>query len=99
MHYTQTTALWHVDPGDPDSPRLSAEQLLGRVPEQARRVFGYLAGRLVPGRRVGPSILSGALLLAGFAFVLIKRRGTMEFTTLGLGVALLAYFGAQERHW
>jgi len=44
--YSYGTGMWHVDAGDPRSPRLSLGDVLGRIPAQAGKTAEVLGSRM-----------------------------------------------------
>lgn len=104
--HSYAVAMWHVDSSDPASPRVSAAEILARVPRRAAQTLSALGSRLqvresgdLPLQRPpdpGGLVLALALLL-GTGVQLLRRRETAEiFAALSLGV-FLVYFGFSWR--
>lgn len=106
LNYSLSTAMWHEDPGDPGSPRVSAGELFKRVAPRLRDV-SYVAGsRLqhrIPGSlppvgvaaagRVVVALLMAACLLT----VLVRRRTPAEWFAAGVLCVVAFYFIFTER--
>jgi hypothetical protein len=95
--YSYWTALFHEDPADPASPRLSLARLLERVPTRSAQIGALLGAGLEPGE---PSPLRAAAtlaLLAGLVAVALRRREPAELFALGSLALLLFYFDLRPR--
>lgn len=90
------TAWLHADPGDPWSRRLSADEILERVPRRGRAVAASLASRLQRGSDapVSPFALP---ILACWLWVLLKRRAPAELFVGGGLLVLSTYFAFVHR--
>jgi hypothetical protein len=44
--YSYGTGMWHVDVGDPSSPRLPISEVLGRVPRRSSQILSLLGTRM-----------------------------------------------------
>lgn len=85
------SGMWHVDPGDPESRRLSLGEVLARVPEQSAEIIETLGRRMSSAE--GFELPVTFLLLGSLLWVLWKRRETAEFFAFGYLCVLLVYFG------
>jgi 4-amino-4-deoxy-L-arabinose transferase-like glycosyltransferase len=97
LAFDYTTALLHVDPGNPDSPRIGPAELGRRIRQNAPR-FASELGRNALGRH---QPLGTALWLAAAAggFVLALRRGPtlFEWFAVAYSALLLAYYEFDPR--
>lgn len=95
--YDYTTAMWHVDRGDPSSPRLPASEILARVPTRLSETLSVLGSRLRD--REGSTsdvVLGGAALAIALLFLLARNRVEAWFL-LGTIAVLLVYFDFRDR--
>jgi hypothetical protein len=104
--YSYGTAMWHVDPGDPDSPTVGASEILSRAPLRARQIAHVLGSRLAGrtrGKRDPEERLTSAenavavALVACTLVVLVRRRAPAELFATGSLVVMLVYFGFADR--
>jgi len=95
--FSYGSGMWHTDPGDPASPRLSAAEVLGRFPRQIAKVAAVLGNRLTGTARGRMQDVVCMFLLASSLYVLIKRRGPPEFFVAGAMVIVAFYFGFAPR--
>ncbi len=97
--HSYSTALWHEHPAYPDSPRLTAAQILERVPGQLEEMLPLLGA----GYRQDTGIAQGtafALAILGIVCataVLIRRRNAAEFLFGGVLMVLAIYFAFKPR--
>ena len=104
--HTISTGMWRVDPGDPSSRKLSAGEVLARVPERWRQSCAVLGSRLAH-RIPGDPPLSGAslalhmaisvLLLGCTVWVALRRREAAEIFALATALVVGIYFGFTDR--
>ena len=95
--YDYSTAMWHVDRGDPASPLLAANEILARVPVRLAETLTVLGSRLR--ERDGSTaelVLGGAALAVALLFLLRKNRVEAWFL-LGTIAVLLVYFDFRDR--
>jgi hypothetical protein len=108
--YSYSTAMWHVDGGDPGSPRRSVAEIVRRIPDRTIQVLGALGRRMrAPAKPEADDLeqssgTSGALetaigaaLLAAILFVAWRRREPAEIFALAATAVLLVYFGFRDR--
>lgn len=108
--YSYSAAMWHVDGGDPGSPRRGAAEIAGLLPGHALRLLDALGRRMCPRHRAEAAdrdeepetyraldATIGIVLLACVAAVAIRRRETAELFTLATVALLCAYFGLRDR--
>lgn len=95
--FSYSTAMWHVDGGDPSSPRRELWSIAERMPERAETVLSLLGARMGSSTGAAATIAVGILLLALTAVTAWRRRESAElFAAAFLGV-LLVYFGFRDR--
>jgi 4-amino-4-deoxy-L-arabinose transferase-like glycosyltransferase len=100
---THWVAQWREDPGDPSSRRLSAREILERVPLRAGQIARGLGERLTQTREdvegpLTPLAAAGAVVLtAGLVVVAAARPAAAEFFALGMLGVLSVYFGFGTR--
>jgi len=97
--HSYSTAMWHEDAGDPDSPRVPAAEILARVPERLGEMLpllgnGYREGTQLP---VGLSVAIAALMTLCATAILIRRREPAEFLYGGVLMVLAIYFAFKPR--
>lgn len=95
--YSYSTAMWHVDGGDPSSPRRSISEIVGRIPERAPKIASALGSRMETSAGSGIDIALGAIGLVALVVVLVRRRSSGEFFALGVTLVLALYFAFQGR--
>jgi 4-amino-4-deoxy-L-arabinose transferase-like glycosyltransferase len=105
--FSYSTAMWHVDGGDPSSPRREVASIAARVPERAETILRLLGARLAPAPRApaegeAPShdaahVAVGALILVLAATTALRRRAPAELFVFGYLAVLCVYFGFRDR--
>lgn len=95
--FDYSTAMWHVDGGDPSSPRRELSSIAGNVPGRAERIAALIGGHLLPGTVGAPAVALGVVVLVLVAVVAWRRRDGAEFFALVLLGVLLVYFGFRDR--
>jgi len=95
--YSYSTAMWHVDGGDPSSPARELSSIAERIPERAETVLALLGARMGSSANESTTVAVGVLLVALAAITCWRRRESAElFAAAFLGV-LLIYFGFRDR--
>lgn len=95
--HSYSTAMWHVDMGDPNSPRLAASEILGRFLKRGPSILGVLGSRMGEGAQGWkPLVTAVALLLSGLAMLWLRRSPSEFFVCLNL-VVIAFYFGFASR--
>jgi hypothetical protein len=89
--------MWHVDPGDPRSPRLAPGEILGRVGDQVPAALASLGSRLESAEPSVPHIALALLFVLGLAVACVRRREPAELYALGSLVLIAVYFGFARR--
>jgi len=106
LNYSLSTAMWHMDPGDPASPRYSVAEVMARVPPRLMDIAQVLGSRLqhrIPGSpQPGSAVRWGrglvALLLVGCLLIqLVRRRTPAEWFALGVLFVISIYFIFTDR--
>lgn len=95
--YSYSTGMWHVDRGDPASPRLPLSEVLGRVPERARETLSTLGHRLRAGDASAVHLWIGAAALAIALVVLLRGNRTEGWLLLAVLAVGLVYFAFRDR--
>ncbi len=94
--FSYSTAMWHVDGGDPASAPRAWSEILGRPPGRLVQVLSLLGSRMGTSAS-GAHAALGAVVLALALVTLVRRRESAElFALMVLGV-LLVYFGFRDR--
>jgi len=106
LNYSISTAMWHQDPGDPSSPRVSMRQILDRIPPRLADVGQVLGSRLqhrIPGssppdrgaRYVRDLVAVGMLVC--LLLVLVRRRAPAEAFASAVLLVVAVYFIFTDR--
>lgn len=106
-NYSLATAMWHRDPGDPNSPRFGFVEVLARPLRRGPALANVLGSRMLAESRIlgarameelqPPSAVVTALLLASLVVVLVRRREPAEIFALGVAAILAFYFDFVDR--
>jgi hypothetical protein len=95
--YSYGSGMWHADMGDPNSPRVSWGEVLGRLPKQGKKLLWTLGERLGEGAgSAWTPWIAGALLLA-LLVALLRHRAAEEFLAFGTLALVAFYFGYAGR--
>jgi hypothetical protein len=97
LAFDYTTALLHVDAGDPDSARIGPMELVRRIGSNGPRFGAELGGNALGRHRpIGTALW---LALAAVGFVLAIRRGPtlFEWLAVAYGALLLSYYEFDPR--
>jgi hypothetical protein len=92
-----STGMWHVDGGDPASPRVPLLDVLARGPEQLPTILRHLGGRLDPSATGFVPLALGAILVGSLVWAAVRRRAVPEIYALLLLGTLLVYFAVDWR--
>lgn len=103
--HSYSTAMWHVDPGDPSSERRPLAAIAGRVPERLEQIADVLGGRLATvlvdaPKEYVPSAADWtvfAALAVGGLLALARRRAPAEPFAFGALALYSVYFGFDDR--
>lgn len=95
--YTYSTAMWHVDRGDPSSPRCTPAQILARVPVRAHETLATLGGRMRLDAGSTGEIAVGAIALLVALGLLLRKNRAEGWFLLGTVALMLVYFDFRER--
>ncbi len=95
--FDYSTAMWHVDGGDPSSPRRELSAIAGNVPGRAERILALIGGHSLPGTVGAPAVALGVVVLVLVAVIAWTRRDPAEFFAVVLLGVLLVYFGFRDR--
>jgi hypothetical protein len=95
--FDYTTAIFRVDPGDPDSDALSGLQWLQRIERNGGRMISGLTACILGTRDIWASALLVAVLLLGLATALIRGPTLLEWHALTYSALLLTYYSHDPR--
>jgi hypothetical protein len=97
--HSYSSAMWHRDPADPDSPRFSAREILSRIPANSALIANVLGSRMQRGLGYpkAPTAAVGILLVASSLAVLWRRRAPAELFVAGSLLVLVFYFDLRDR--
>ena len=87
-----STAMFHVDPGDPGSARVDLSGWWARARSNATAAASDLAAALHLGARPAAGFGVTLLLLLGLGFAFARGPGVLEWLTLGYVALVLTYF-------
>jgi len=90
--FDYTTAIFHVDPGDPDSDLVPVDKWLTRVKNNGHRLLYDLGSMLLDKANMWLGCFLAAGVVAGLGFALCKRPSIMEWFTVVYFVIFLTYF-------
>ena len=95
--FDYTTAMWHVDSGDPGSPHLSMKQWLGRIRGNGRLLGEQLARVVVGSKSLWAAFFVGAFVLIGFAVKVRWNVSLLDGVAVWYTLLLLVYFSYHPR--
>ncbi len=95
--FSYSTAMWHVDGGDPSSPARELSSIAERVPERAETVLSLLGARMGTSANESATVAVGILLLALAAVTCWRRRESAELFAAAFLMVLFIYFGFRDR--
>lgn len=95
--HSYSTAMWHVDGGDPSSPPRPWSEIAGRVPVRYVQVASLLGSGMATSEGSAAQIALGTLVLLLVALVAWRRRAAPELFVLGATAVILVYFGFRDR--
>ena len=95
--YSYSTGMWHTDMGDPRSPRVSAAEVLARVPEQGAKLLHTLGTGLSEGAERPWTLPLAWILIAALVVAAYRRRASEELFALATIVVVALYFGYAGR--
>lgn len=96
--HSYSTAMWHVDIGDPDSPLRPLSDIAARVPDRASKLVALLGSRMQAAETGAMELALGGLVLAGVLCVLWKRRASSELFVIAASGMLLVFVSFLDRH-
>jgi 4-amino-4-deoxy-L-arabinose transferase-like glycosyltransferase len=92
-----STAMWHEDPGDPDSPLVSWEGWLERISHNGSSLARKLAVTLLHWPSAGAGLVLLLLLLLGWLVRLRRSPSLLEWFAAAYTALILTYFAYNER--
>lgn len=92
-----SVGMWHTDPSDPSSPRVTLGDVLARVPERSAQILSLVGTSLASDTASGARRAFGALVLALALVTLVRRRRAAELYLFGYAATIAVYFGFHER--
>ena len=95
--YSQWTGMWHTDQGDPDSPTISLQRFLARIPAQGDWILSGLGHRLRKSDAGSASLFLGGIALLAFLVVAVRRRDTSDAFIVGTLLVLLVWHSDRAR--
>lgn len=95
--YSYSSGMWHTDMGDPDSPRISLETLLARVPVQGKKLLHTLGTGLAEGPAHPWTSALAWGLIAALGVQALRRRAAEELFALATLAVVALYFGYAGR--
>jgi hypothetical protein len=97
-NFSYTTALLHVDSGDPSSPYLGPDAWLARIGQNAGRLIQSFGVSLVHTPSFWAGVAAGLCVLAGFTRLTVRRGWSLiEWYTTTYLLLILAYFAYAHR--
>jgi hypothetical protein len=106
LNYSLATAMWHEDPGDPGSRRVSIGEIRGRAPLRLRDLLLVTGSRMqhrIPGSfppdaqtMYGWSVVA-LPMIACLLIVLVRRKGPAEWFAAGVLLVVAVYFIFTDR--
>ncbi|MEQ1894803.1 MAG: glycosyltransferase family 39 protein [Planctomycetota bacterium] len=95
--YSYGSGMWHADMGDPNSPRVTWSEVLGRLPKQGKKLLWTLGERLGEGAGSARTPwIAGAMLLA-LVVALLRHRAAEEVLAFATLAVVAFYFGYAGR--
>lgn len=95
--HSYMTGMFHVDPGDPESAALTAEEWQTRIEYQTNGLLSGL-GSAMKEKSEGPwQTGAGILLLLATAYSFFRRGRASELLALASAVLIASYFGFRVR--
>ena len=95
--YSYSSGMWNTDMGDPDSPRVSLAEVLGRFPDRIERMANVVGNRLAHNAQSAwPYVLAG-VFLAATLYLALRWRRTEELFVLGAVLVMSFYFAFASR--
>ena len=95
--YSYSTAFFHVDGGDPSSPRRPLSQFVERIPRRTGQSLAVIGSRLRTREASTWPVAFGVLGIVAFVVTAVRRRSAAELFALGVCPVLLLYFGFKPR--
>jgi hypothetical protein len=92
-----STAMWHVDGGDPSSPRRPLSQFVERIPKRVEQSLTLVGSGLATRTPAPVPVTLGIVGLISILITLFRRRSAAEVFALGVCPVLLLYFGFKPR--
>lgn len=95
--HSQWTAMWHTDQGDPDSPTISREEFLARIPAQGEWILAGIGHRLRASEPTSAAFWAGSLAMLAFLIMAARRRRTEDAFVVGTLLVLLVWHAHPTR--
>jgi hypothetical protein len=96
FNHSYWVAMWHIDRGDPRSPRLTVGEVIERIPARLKGVVQSLGSRMGGDFRPHHVALGLAVLVA-WLVMLLRRRDTAEIAAGLMFLMLAGYFSFAMR--
>jgi 4-amino-4-deoxy-L-arabinose transferase-like glycosyltransferase len=92
LNFDYTTSVFHVDPGDPGSPLVSASGWIERVGNNGGNLARDVAATCLWFGGPLAKLLTAALLLSGFILAVRRRPTLLDGFAVVYGLVVLTYF-------
>jgi len=92
LNFDYTTSVFHVDPGDPGSPLVSARGWIERVRDNGGRMARDVAATCLGFGGPLAKLVTAALLLCGFVLAVRRRPTLLDGFAVVYGLVVLTYF-------
>jgi hypothetical protein len=92
LNFDYTTSVFHVDPGDPGSPRVSANGWIERVGDNGTRLARDVAATCLWFGGPLAKLVTAVLLLCGFVLVVRRRPTLLDGFAVVYTLVVVTYF-------
>jgi len=92
LNFDYTTSVFHVDPGDPGSPRVSASGWIERVRDNGSRLARDVAATCLWFGGPLAKLVTAAFLLCGFVLVVRRRPTLLDGFAVVYALVVVTYF-------
>lgn len=92
-----SVGMGHVDPSDPNSPRVTLSDVLARAPERTNQILSLVGTAMASDTASAGAKTFGGVLLGLALATLLRRRRAAELYLFGYAATIAVYFGFHER--